>query len=161
MSATAFWRYAYTDSGSKSTLWQHLAYKERLLLPYPPPEMLFGHKCSSRGNNVCLGALSCFETNITTIGTTTKKFLCIKYKLFCRGKIFSEFQISSTVGEMKGTTHLFHLTGWNCIWSPRPIPSSHPPPFPQPASISYTKPPSFEMLCTWSKLQLEEQLEKP
>lgn len=54
-----------------------------------------------------------------------KKPFCNKYKLFYSRKIFSEFQINSTVGEMKSITHPFHPTGWNCTCSPHPI-LSHP-----------------------------------
>lgn len=98
-------------------------------MPYPPPETLLCHTCSSRGKTVCLTALIWVEIIITIIGITMKKPFCNKYKLFYGQKIFSEFQISSTVGEMKSTTHPFHPTGWNCTCSPHPIPS-YPIPFP-------------------------------
>ena len=85
--------------------------------------MPFYHTCSSRGKSVCLRALNWVDNSITIIGTTMVKSFCNKHKSFYKGKIFSEFQISSTVGEMKDTTQPFHPTGWNCTWSPRPIPS--------------------------------------
>lgn len=83
--------------------------------------MLFCHTGSSRGKNVCLGALSWVGTNIIIIATTMNKSFCSKYKLFYRGMTSSEFQISSAVGEIKDTTQPFHPMGPNCTCSTHPI----------------------------------------